>query len=77
MIGEMLQPFRSARAIAILPDVEIRLEVQAHAKDVSLVRIAAPLSSRKFAVVLCQSLSRVVVKLNTAEGLAEGVEGVK
>src|SRR4030095_2724578 len=61
----------------ILARVEIRLEVQAHAEDVSLVRIACALIFRKVAIVLSQSLSRAVVKLYTAKGLAKGVEGVK
>ena len=61
----------------ILACVVIRPEVQVHAEDMSLVGIACALIFRKIAVVLCQSLSRAVVKLHAAEGLAKGVEGVK
>src|SRR5437016_12556460 len=50
---------------------------QTHAKDVSLVTVAGALIFRKVAVVLCQPLSRAVVELYTAKGLAIGVEGVK
>jgi hypothetical protein len=61
----------------ILARVEIRPEVKIHAEDVSLVRIACALVFKKLAIVLRQSLSRAVVKLNTAKGLAKGVEGAK
>src|SRR2546421_8089385 len=62
--------------VAVLAEV-IGPVGQTHAKDVSLVTVAGALFCRKVAVVLCQPLSRAVVKLYTAIGFAIGVEGVK